>query len=62
MTEVEIIDRINRKRGELEKVKAQKADSAVIKSIEKEIEDLTINLSLVDHGRDQKAFLDECAG
>ncbi len=62
MTEVEIIDAINKKRAELEKKKGQKADGAVLTAIEKEIEELTMSLQPVEKSRDQKAFLDECAG
>jgi hypothetical protein len=62
MTEVELIERINKKRGELENLKAQKAEGTAISTVEKEIEDLTISLSTIDHSRGRKAFLDECAG
>ncbi len=62
MTEVEIIDAINKKRAELEEKKGQKADGAVLTAIEKEIEELTMSLQPVEKSRDQKAFLDECAG
>jgi hypothetical protein len=62
MTEVEIIDAINKKRAELEKQKGQKADGAVLTALEKEIEELTMSLQPVEKSRDQKAFLDECAG
>jgi len=62
MTEVELIERINKKRGELENLKAQKAEETAISTVEKEIEDLTISLSTIDHRRERKAFLDECAG
>ena len=62
MTEVEIIDAINKKRAELEKKKGQNADGTVLTAIEKEIEELTMSLQPVEKSRDQKAFLDECAG
>ncbi|OGN90766.1 MAG: hypothetical protein A2158_05760 [Chloroflexi bacterium RBG_13_46_14] len=62
MTEVEIIDAINKKRAELEKKKGQNADGRVLTVIEKEIEELTMSLQPVEKSRDQKAFLDECAG
>ena len=62
MTEVEIIDAINKKRAELEEKKGQNADGAVLTAIEKEIEELTMSLQPVEKSRDQKAFLDECAG
>ena len=62
MTEVEIIDAINKKRAELEEKKGQKADGAVLTALEKEIEELSMSLQPVEKSRDQKAFLDECAG
>jgi hypothetical protein len=62
MTEVEIIDAINKKRAELEDKRGKNADSAVLTAIEKEIEELTMSLQPVEKSRDQKAFLDECAG
>jgi len=62
MTEVEIIDAINKKRAELEDQKGKNADGAVLTAIEKEIEELTMSLQPVEKSRDQKAFLDECAG
>jgi hypothetical protein len=62
MTEVEIIDAINKKRAELEEKKGQNADGTVLTALEKEIEELTMRLQPVEKSRDQKAFLDECAG
>ncbi len=62
MTEVEIIDAINKKRAELEEKKGQDAGTDVLSAIEKEIEELTMSLQPVEKSRDQKAFLDECAG
>jgi len=62
MTEVEIIDAINKKRAELEEKKGQNAHGTVLTAIEKEIEELTMSLQPVEKSRDQKAFLDECAG
>lgn len=62
MTELEIIEKLNTKRGELEEKKAANAGTDVISAIEKEIEELTLSLQPVEKSRDQQAFLDECAG
>lgn len=62
MTEAEIIEKINKKRTELDEKKAQSANSDVIKAIESEIEDLVSSLPSIEKTREKQIFLDECAG
>ena len=62
MTEAETIEKIQKKRDELEEKRSQNASSDVIDSIEKEIAELTSNLTSVEENRAKQVFLDECAG
>ena len=62
MTEAEIIEKLNKKRTELDEKQAQNASSDVIKTLESEIEELVNSLPGTEKTRDTQVFLDECAG
>lgn len=58
MTEVEMIQEINNLRAEKDKL----SDPEQIAIIDAQIAELVDQLQPVEKSRDQKAFLDECAG
>ena len=64
MTEAEIIEKITKKRNELEEKTAAKASVVVIKALEAEIKELenSIGNGGASQTQEQQMFLDECAG
>ena len=62
MTEAEIIEKINKKRNELEESRSANASADAIKAIEDEIEELLGNLSDQNPQTEEQVFFDECAG
>lgn len=64
MTEAELIEKINKKRNELEEHRSGSVSSSLLRVLEEEIKDLETALASGDtEGADeQQVFLDECAG
>ncbi len=62
MTEAEIIERITKKRTELEENRSGNAGTAVLEKLEAEIQELETSLSAPAPQNEEQVFLDECAG
>lgn len=60
--EVQLLQRINRKRNELEEKLYAKADSETVTKLEKEIEYLTERLMNFENQEDNQSFEDNCRG
>ncbi len=63
MTEAEIITKLNKKREELADKRSANASKETLKSLEEEIESLMSSLNSPEiKAREQRVFIDECAG
>ena len=64
MTEAELIEKINKKRNELEEHRSGSVSSSLLRVLEEEIKDLETALASGDteSADEQQVFLDECAG
>jgi hypothetical protein len=63
MTEAEIITQLNKKREELANMRSTNASSETLKALEEEIENLMASLNSPEiKAREQRVFIDECAG
>jgi uncharacterized coiled-coil DUF342 family protein len=63
MTEAEIITQLNKKREELADMRSTNASSETLKALEEEIENLMTSLNSPEiKAREQRVFIDECAG
>jgi hypothetical protein len=63
MTEAEIITQLNKKREELANMRSTNASSETLKALEEEIENLMTSLNSPEiKAREQRVFIDECAG
>jgi hypothetical protein len=63
MTEAELITQLNKKREELANMRSANASSETLKAIEEEIENLMSRLNSPEiKAREQRVFIDECAG
>jgi hypothetical protein len=60
--EVQLLERINRKRNELEEKRAAKADEKVLSKLETEINFLTDRLINFEKQDDNQAFEENCRG